>query len=337
MNVPPWAGFVADFPDDQVETLQDIEVYGGRNVALALGEIFVRLGCSRVSHPDPAGEQGWEFDFYYEDRHRFWCRVQSFHPVFWLLFDDVSGTKKGAFAYAELWRKFGKALEDDPRFRKILWRPFKEGPPDWDEVEAAVDPLDRTFDETFPPSEIRPKRKLRFGGWPFVIWVWFTLSGAGSLAVGFTLPAGRARSEDIGIGTFMLVACATLPISILVESIRRRVLGGTSKEGPPDWDEFTLTDDLPPRNILDALPPRPSKPRVTAAGGPLARVIIGAWFVLVVAVFALIETSIHSHKEQGEFKSLAVAGLLVGLAIVLVVIDWLRKRHSLGEPPDSGA
>ena len=225
MNVPSWAGFVADFAEDEVATSGNIEVYGGRNVALALGAIFTELGCSRVSDPESAGIQGWEFDFYYAERHRYWCRVQSFHPVFWLLLDDRSGTKKGAAAYVDLWRKFGNALEKESRFHKILWRSFEEGPPEWDEVEAAVDPPGRTFDEAFPPSEISPKRKLRFGCLPFLIWVWFTLSGAGTLAVGLTLPAGRTRSEDIGIGIFMLVACASLPIAILVESIRRRVSG----------------------------------------------------------------------------------------------------------------
>jgi hypothetical protein len=32
MNVLPWAGFVADFPDDQIEAGGDIQVYGGRNL-----------------------------------------------------------------------------------------------------------------------------------------------------------------------------------------------------------------------------------------------------------------------------------------------------------------
>src|ERR1700744_5023788 len=149
MNVPPWAGFVADLPDDQVEADGDIQVFGGRNVAVALGEIFTSLGCSHFSEPESVGDQGWAFDVYYGDRHLFWCRVQSFHPVFWLLFEDHSASRKGAIAYVELWRKFGNALEQDPRFHKVLWRPFKEGPPDWDEVEAANDPPEQTFAERF--------------------------------------------------------------------------------------------------------------------------------------------------------------------------------------------
>jgi hypothetical protein len=149
MNVLPWAGFVADFPDDQIESSGDIDVFGGRNVAVALGEIFSGLGCSQVSVPESAGDQGWEFDFYYSVRHRFWCRLQSFHPVFWLLFEGPSDSSTGAATYIELWREFGNALERDPRFSKILWRSFKEGPPDWDEVEAATEPPDRSFAEKF--------------------------------------------------------------------------------------------------------------------------------------------------------------------------------------------
>lgn len=175
MNVPPWAGLVADFPDDQVESGGDIQVYGGRNVALALTEIFTGLGCRRVSDIESEGDQGWAFDVYDRGNHRFWCRVQSFHPVFWLLFEDVSNSKKGAEAYVELWRKFGNALERDPRFHKILWRPFKEGPPDWEEVEATSDPPAQTFEETFAAAEFRqitPKPgclSIFFGG-PLTFW-----------------------------------------------------------------------------------------------------------------------------------------------------------------------
>ncbi|THD62419.1 hypothetical protein [Phenylobacterium sp.] len=176
MIVPPWAGFVADFPDDQVEGGGDIQVFGGRNVAVALGEILASLGCSRVSAPKAAGEMGWEFTAYYEDRYPIFCRLQSFHPVFWLLFEDSSASKKGAVAYVALWRKFGNALEQDPRFHKILWRSFKEGPPDWDEVEATSDSPERAFEEEFPPSKIKID-KPRTSIWPYLIGIWLTASG----------------------------------------------------------------------------------------------------------------------------------------------------------------
>ena len=233
MSVPTWAGFVAYIPDDEVATGYEIAVHGGRNVAVAVGEIFADLGCSHVSDPHYGGEVGWDFRFRYGGRHSFWCRVQSFHPIYWLLLEGSSG-KRGVTAHAELWRKFADALEQDPRFDQILWR--------------------------------------------------------------------------------------------------------TSKEGPPDWDEFTVTDDLPPPAILEELPHIPAKPRPKAAGGPLAPVIISAWCALVV-VLALVENTIHAAKERTEYSTLAMVTLIVGLAIVLRMIDWRRKRrlHSSGENPNPDA
>jgi hypothetical protein len=236
MSVPTWAGFVTYIPDDEVATGQEIAVYGGRNVAVALGEIFTSLGCADVSEPWDVGEMGWEFEFNYRGRHSFWCRVQSFHPIFWLLFEDVSGSarrRKSPGVHFELWRKFASTLEQNPRFDQILWRP--------------------------------------------------------------------------------------------------------SKEGPPDWDEFTISDDLPPRSVLEELPPQARKPRPRAAGGSLAPAIVGVGCALTVAVFVLVEKTIHGAREQSELKSLAIVGLLIGLAILLRAIDWRRKRRlqTLGEDPDT--
>src|SRR5437899_5862484 len=40
MTVKPWAGFIADLPDDAVEGGGDITLFGGRNVAVAIGDIL---------------------------------------------------------------------------------------------------------------------------------------------------------------------------------------------------------------------------------------------------------------------------------------------------------
>ena len=234
MSVPPWAGFVAHVPDDQVETRDHIEVYGGRNMAVALGEIFASLGCTNVSEPWSAGEVGWEFDFDYRGRNSFWCRVQSFHPIFWLLLEGPSSRSERRTypgAHFQLWQKFANALEQDPRFDQIFWR--------------------------------------------------------------------------------------------------------TRDQGPPDWDDFMVKDDLPPPAILEELRDGPAKPRQKAAGGPLAPVIIGTWCACAVVVLTLIEHTVRGAGDQAEYKTVAIAALLVGLAILLLIIDWRRKRRlqSSGENP----
>src|SRR6185437_6076610 len=136
MSAKPWAGFIADFPDDQVERGGDITVFGGRNVAVAIGEILTQLGC-QVAAPEHAELHGWDFDAYYKD-HRFWCQITSFHPAFHLLFEDpaiIGGTRrKNAAAYAELAEKLASALDADPRFRHVEWRSMEEGPPEPDEI-----------------------------------------------------------------------------------------------------------------------------------------------------------------------------------------------------------
>jgi hypothetical protein len=161
MSVPPWAGFVADFPDDQVEAGGDIKVFGGRNLAVTLGKIFVSLGCSNVSEPWSAGEMGWEFDFDYKGRHSFWCRVQSFHPIFWLLLEGPS-SKSDRRSYPgfhfELWQKFANALELDPRFDQIFWRTRDQGPPDWDEFTVEhLSPVPEIAGESWPSEVQRPR------------------------------------------------------------------------------------------------------------------------------------------------------------------------------------
>ncbi len=228
-GVPPWAGFVVDFPNDEVQGGGDIQVYGGRNLAVALGEIFASLGCTDVSEPWSVADVGWEFDFNYRGRHSFLCRVQSFHPIFWLLFEGPTG-KRAASAHLELWRKFASALEHDPRFDQVLWR--------------------------------------------------------------------------------------------------------TSEQGPPDWDEFSVRDDLRKPPLVEDLPLRPTKPRPKAAGGPAAPAVIGVWFVLLVGTLFVTEHTIHGDKAQVEASALAIAGLFVVLAVVLVTIDRRRKRRLDGSDED---
>jgi len=97
------------------------------------------------------------------------------------------------------------------------------------------------------------------------------------------------------------------------------------KEGPPDWDEFTVTDDLPKRALLEELPLSPTKPRPEAAGGPLAAAIVGVWCVLILVVIAIIEAAVHRPKNQQAYVGLAIAGLVLGLAVALRAVDRVRR------------
>jgi len=138
MTVKPWVAFTTSLPDDQVEDGQQIFVLGGRNVAVAIGEVFAGLGC-QVSPPESAGELGWEFDLRYKGSRQFWCRVTSFYPAFHLLFegaDSLFATKKDAAAHAELAGLFAAALRDDPRFQHISWWSLREGPPEPEEIAS---------------------------------------------------------------------------------------------------------------------------------------------------------------------------------------------------------
>jgi hypothetical protein len=157
MSVPACAGFIAEFPDDMVEEERDIAVFGGRNVAMALGEILKSLGCDDVSTPAYDGENGWVFTLNYGRRQSFFCQVTSLHPAFWLLFEGSGGN---AEVRKELWLKFSTALENDPRFHSIIWRSKQDGPP---EIEEIGDKKIRQAVLRIPPEpiaeEFRPPKR----------------------------------------------------------------------------------------------------------------------------------------------------------------------------------
>lgn len=129
MSVKPWAVFVADFPDDMVEDERDILTFGGRNVAVAIGDILTRLGCE-VSALEYSGMLGWEFGARFKGR-QVRCLISSFYPAFFLNFDDPPSllSRKDAPAYEEISQKLGAALAEDPRFHDIQWYSREEGPP----------------------------------------------------------------------------------------------------------------------------------------------------------------------------------------------------------------
>jgi hypothetical protein len=214
VRVKPWAGFIADFPDDQVEDRGEISLFGGRNVAAAIGEILTGLGC-RVSAPEYAELHGWDFDAYYQDC-RFYCQVTSFHPAFHLLFEDPASARgprrKSAQAYAELAVKLAVALEGDPRFHHIEWRAFEDGPPEPDEIGSDVDrPADAS-------SVIDAQGRDRTRGVGCLLFALFViLSGIVGLWVSWTGPGG-IRNEDLFSGVFLI--CAGV-LGLIVADVRR--------------------------------------------------------------------------------------------------------------------
>jgi hypothetical protein len=218
MTVKPWAGFIADFPDDQVEGgAGQMEVLGGRNVAVALGEMLTGLGC-QVSAPDYAGLKGWEFEFYYQG-HRFWCQVTSFHPAFYLLFQDPAITRgtraQNAAAYAEIWRKLAEALEKDPRFHDVEWRSWEEGPPEPEtigEASARERIAGIPLEPLKPPlrPEPLPRRGSYFGCLLMMVAALGCMFGAAG-AVGGTIGlilerSGAAIQAALGVVIFCLSA-----------------------------------------------------------------------------------------------------------------------------------
>jgi hypothetical protein len=207
MRVKPWVTFKTDLPDDQVEDgHNNIVLFGGRNVAAAIGEVFTRLGCN-VADPENAGENGWEFALTYQQSHRFWCQVNSTsYPVFRLLFEDMSfrpGAAPNAAAYAEIAVKLAAALRSDPQFHDVTWWSAKEGPPE-DEIDLGEAKKQAREDPSSPISAAAKE-----GGrpaWGCLAFALFTiLSGALSLFLFFTGRSRDSPEEAIFAGVSLLV------------------------------------------------------------------------------------------------------------------------------------
>ncbi len=216
MTDTPWAGFIADFPDDIVwGSPGQMEITGGRNVAVALGEILTELGC-QASALEYAGLKGWEFEVYYEG-HRFWCQVTSFHPAFHLLFEDPAiahATRtKNAAAYAEIWQKFAGALDQDSRFQYVEWRSMEDGPPEPEEIgdtrtrEEIVVALPEPLEPSLRP-ERRPARGAVFRPVLFIAAILGCLFGVATTIGGVihVVVWGASAGGD-GIATSVCIFC----------------------------------------------------------------------------------------------------------------------------------
>jgi hypothetical protein len=206
MRVKPWIAFTTDLPDDQVEDGHDIVVFGGRNVAVAIGEVFTKLGC-KVAEPYSAEEQGWEFLLSYRGRNKFWCRVSSFHPTFHMLFEELSLRPKAlrnTAAYAELAQSFAAALGKDSRFRDITWWTFEEGPPEPDDIGSVRAGKGGSEDPRSPISVAG--RRVFVPAWIWLILgVWILLTAVTVLQYWFSrFRSGDPAPNDLAAGLFML-------------------------------------------------------------------------------------------------------------------------------------
>ena len=119
MSIRPCAEFRTDIPSDMVEDEHDIVQFGGRAVAMAVGEMFAGLGY-KVEEPSYEGEHGWDL------------RVQRGDFCLWLEFTEIEEmilqtkdvtprSKRSAKAYGDALIELNEALSSDPRFHDVLW------------------------------------------------------------------------------------------------------------------------------------------------------------------------------------------------------------------------
>lgn len=303
MSVLPWAGFIAEFPDDQVEEGGDIEVFGGRNVALTLGDILRGIGCENVSPPGYDGENGWVFNFDYGRGHSFFCQITSLHPAFWLLFE---GSRPSGHAYEEVWRKFASALEHDPRFHCVVWRSKKDGPPEEDEIgdKQLREAVRRIPSEPIPEQD-RPARhkaaRVTRAHYAFALFVGVKFSIPFAIAFAFC-------AMLVYLGAWWAIFGVFAVALIYWSYLGRRLWGPI---GPVGGIASTAR-------------------RFFAPG------IIGIWCALAFMVVPIVDATVHNAKAQSQYVAMALATLIVSLALVLWIIDRRRANRSpisqMGDP-----
>ena len=142
MIVRPWAKFTTDLPDDQIEDGPVIIQLAGKNVAGALAELLVGLGCE-VSPPICANDNGWELHIVAgERRRRLWCQVTLIdeYEVFFgqnSMFAEMLG--RNGQTYLDTLTRFASALAADPRFHNVRWYTSDDV---WTEPVGAPWPID---------------------------------------------------------------------------------------------------------------------------------------------------------------------------------------------------
>jgi hypothetical protein len=201
MTVMPLAVFTADFPDDQVEDARDIVLFGGRNVAAAIGQRLSEAGCE-VSGLLYEGLNGWSFVAKVKGQ-AFRCQTTSFHPRYFLDLDDPSRNRRIAEKlFAEFWQVVDTALRTDSRLHDLRWYRREDAPDPWEGVsgsEESLDPAARAALVRELKAQGRRLRRARLGQ---LAGCWLA---AATVAVGlfglFMATAGVARLLGGASGT----------------------------------------------------------------------------------------------------------------------------------------
>ena len=120
-----------NFPDDTVWVNDHIVLLGGKNVAVAIGEILARLGAE-VSEPI-LEDCGWALNLSYKGREPR-CLVQDGGDFVYFIMKDRLGARGDPAGYVELIVQLNGELHWDPRFHDIRWyhsddRGQRHGPP----------------------------------------------------------------------------------------------------------------------------------------------------------------------------------------------------------------
>lgn len=119
MTIRPCAEFRTDIPSDIVENEHDIVQFGGKAVALAVGEMLAALGYT-VEEPSYEGEHGWDL------------RVKKGDFCLWLEFTEIEEMILQTEDLTPIWKRkvqvyhdalldLSAALARDPRFHDVFW------------------------------------------------------------------------------------------------------------------------------------------------------------------------------------------------------------------------
>jgi hypothetical protein len=167
MTPKPLAVFSADFPDDQVEDERDIVLYGGRNVAEAIRQIAIDVGCE-TSGFLYEGLKGWSFEAWYEGR-AYTCLTTSFHPRFYLIIDPGLGGRLAQTDFVAFLGAMDAALRLDSRFHDLEWHENKDAPDPWGDAAASGGPTATEVGTAIKERVRRARRERRRANWGCLI------------------------------------------------------------------------------------------------------------------------------------------------------------------------